>query len=79
MQTSDNAWLKVKDIQNSVYEIISRCQSWYITKQLLIAVIFCTFFVLSHVLSYQQEVLYFQEIHCGLNATQGVCQYLAFL
>lgn len=74
MQTSDNAWLKVKDIQNSVYEIISRCQSWYITKQLLIAVIFCTC-----VLSYQQEVLYFQEIHCGLNATQGVCQYLAFL
>lgn len=74
MQTSDNAWLKVKDIQNSVYEIISRCQSWYITKQLLITVIFCTC-----VLSYQQEVLYFQEIHCGLNATQGVCQYLAFL
>lgn len=74
MQTLDNAWLKVKDIQNSVCEIISRRKSWYITKQLLITVIFCTC-----VLSYLQEILYFLEIHCSLNATQGVCQCLAFL
>lgn len=75
MQTLDNAWLKVKDIQNSVCEIISRRKSWYITKQLLITVIFCTC-VLSYLQQKWSYILFciFRRFFFAvlLNATQGI-------